>query len=114
MAIKTKNERITGNVQVWAIPKTRWENERDLEEGLPPFPFNYEIRTDRSWSEGAVCIHTQDIVVELPGGLDLLSAALKTLRDAKREILAEAERKCCEIDEKIQKLALLEYNPDGQ
>lgn len=106
MAITTKNQRISGPVNIWAIPKREWELAEEDDDG---FPFRYEIRTNNPWVEGAVKIHETEITVELPGGLDLLSAALKTLRDTKQEILAEAERRCCEIDEKINKLTLLEY-----
>ena len=113
MAIKTKDSTIYGTVNVWAIPKPSYVIEvarNTQEEGFSPF--DYEIRTDTCWQNGAVKLFEKEISLKLPAGIDLLHAALTTLKDQKKEILVEAEERCSLIDKQIQELALLEYVPE--
>jgi len=109
---RTKETPVTGEVQIWAVPKTQHMMECEREEGNPhPVPFEFEIRTERSWRDGAVKLHTVKITVTCPGGIDLLQSALNTLREEKEEERRKFERRMSELDQQIASLAMLEYIP---
>ena len=58
-------------------------------------------------------LYERDVTIMVPEGIDLLRAAIDTLRKEKEEALKEYEDKVERIDIEIQKLALLEYQKDG-
>ena len=110
--LHTESQQVTGLVSVWAVPKARWQIEEEVEDGNPrPFPFRFILSTSRVWEEGAVELTQKEISIYLPDGIDLLQAAMDTLRRAKSQILAEAEKKCQEIDEQMQRLMMITYQP---
>lgn len=110
--LKTNSHSVTGTVGIWAIPKSRWELDTEINEGTSqPFPFRFEIATNTVWTDGAIKLTDREVTWPIPDGIDLLHAALTTLKARRQEILAEAEKKCQEIEEQMQKLQLLSYSP---
>ena len=110
--LRTESQQVTGLISVWAVPKARWELEDELEAGnLHPFPFRFILSTSHVWTDGAVELTQKEVSIYLPEGIDLLQAAMDTLRRAKSQILAEAEKKCQEIDEQMQHLMMITYQP---
>ncbi len=108
---KTKETVVKGDIQVWAIPRTAWEMEQSEEK--EPAPFKFTLRTSAPYQDGAVKLNTQEIMVILPGGIDLLTAALSTLKEQ-----MEVERKTCdsriaELQKQVDALALIEYIPEA-
>ena len=112
---KTTKTPVTGEIEIWAVPKTNWEMEQETIEGdAHPIPFKFKLSTGKLWTDGAVKLHTQDISVVCPGGIDLLSSALATLREEKEEERRTFEKRIAELDMKIQALAMLTYIPEGE
>lgn len=111
---KTRETTVTGPIEIWAVPKTNWEMEREVAEGdAHPTPFKFRLSTGKVWTDGAVKLHTQDISVVCPGGIDLLSSALATLREEKETERKAFDLRMEELDQKIQALAFLTYIPEG-
>ena len=112
---KTRETTVTGEIEIWAVPKTAWEMEQEVDAGEPhPIPFKFKLSTGKVWTDGAVKLHTQDISVVCPGGIDLLSSALATLREEKEEERRNFEKRIKELDDKIQALAMLTYIPEAE
>jgi len=107
--MKSVAKTIEGKVFVWALPKDA--SYEDMTDG----PFKYEISQSSSyhWKTGAVMIHEQDVVVNVPAGIDLISKAFETLEAAKVEAQVEYNKKIMEIDKQIQGLLMLTHQPDG-
>ena len=112
---KTRETTVTGEIEVWAVPKTSWEMEQEVAEGEEyPIPFKFKLSTGKLWTDGAIKLHTQDISVVCPGGIDLLASALATLREEKEVERRAFEKRIVELDQKIQSLAMLTYIPEGE
>lgn len=105
----TKQSIITGEVSVWAIPKSSWE----MEKGADPFKFVLATG-DMSYCRGAVKVYTTKVDVMIPAGIDLLQQAIATLEEQQKNILAEAHKKHIELQEEINRLRLLTHAPSTQ
>ena len=79
----------------------------------PVLPFRFRISTDRIWADGAVKLHTTEMKMTLPGGIDLLQSALTTLREEKEVERRNYEEKIEALDKKIGQLAALAFIPEG-
>ena len=111
--LRTESQQVTGLISVWAVPKARWQLEEEISEGnFSPFPFRFILSTSHVWEDGAVELTQKEVSIYLPEGIDLLQAAMDTLRRAKSKILADAEKKCQEIDEQMQHLMMITYQPE--
>lgn len=99
---------VTGKVHVWALPKN--QDYDDMEGG----PFKYELTNSGSyhWKTGAVCVYEQDVTVEVPAGIDLISKAFETLNAAKVQAQVDYNQRIMEIDKQIHQLLMLTHQPD--
>jgi hypothetical protein len=112
---KTRETTVPGEIQVWAVPKTRHEMECEVEQGIAhPVPFSFRLSTVTLWTDGAVKLYTTDISVVCPGGIDLLASALNTLREAKEEETKTFNARIAELDQKINALAVLVFIPEEE
>lgn len=103
MDMKTKREPVIGPISVWAVPK----HPSTMQPG--DRPFNYELSTNKSyhWSTGAVCVHTEEVTLVLPEGINLYEKAMETLYAAKEEAGKDYLRRLAEIDKQIEGMKLL-------
>lgn len=104
---KTKQETVIGNVQIWAVPRSQYY----MDENPNAIPFRYELSTSRMWATGAVKVHEDDIAMVVPEGIDLLTKAVDTMKEEIAVTRADAQKKVEEIQERINSLLLLEYQP---
>jgi len=116
--MKTRKTSVEGTAYIWAYPNTDWEIEQDLKEAgdnkLTVEPFKYQITSNASnWRDESVLVHEFPVVGNVPEGIDLVKAAVKTLRAEIEEVQAEAAKKVSALEEKIKNLALIEYQPDA-
>ena len=106
--MKTETTTLEQTLEVWAIPVSKWRRENFPDDA----PFNYEVRTSKAWSEGAVKIHEADVKIVIPGGIDITKAAIETLREAQKEVRLEADQKVSDLADRINELLMLEHKPD--
>jgi hypothetical protein len=99
----TEHERISGEVEVWAVPVDQYTAE---ETGRL---FEYEIRTYRSFDDGAVKVCTDTITVDVPGGINLIEKAIETLDEKAAEHLKEYQEALKEIEHKKSQLLMLTH-----
>lgn len=94
----TKNEEVTGTVQIWAVPRQSW--------ALPDSPpFTYQI--GRSYYVGEVKVSEHKVTLQVPEGINLFLAAMDTLESAKQDAFKEYQNKAKAIDEQINAMRLL-------
>ena len=108
--IYTKNETLQTELDLWAIPKGKYELEEEVVAGNPaPTPFRYALyNTDsKPWLRGSVKITRQPHTFTVPGGINLYEMALETLEESKADVYKEAARQAKQIDEEINQLKLL-------
>ena len=106
--MKTETTTLTQVLQVWAIPVSAW-----MRKQYPDKPhFNYEVKTNKPWDEGAVKVHEAEVKIVIPAGIDITKAAIETLREAQKEVRIEADTKINELNERINDLLMLEYKPN--
>lgn len=95
----TKTEQVTGEVEIWAIPRQAWQDPTDP-------PFRYQI--GRSYIHtGEVKVSTHEVTLTLPAGVNLYLAAMDTLETAKADAFKEYQKKAEEIDKQIKSLLQL-------
>lgn len=94
----TKSEQVTGEVEIWAVPRQAWDP-----KDAPPF--KYQI--GRSYYTGEVKVVTHQVTLEVPAGVNLYMAAMETLESAKNEAFKEYQQKAAEVDRQIAELRLL-------
>jgi hypothetical protein len=115
--MKTKSTIVEGTNYIWAFPKTDWEIGQELKDVdgdmTKIVPFKYQITaSDCNWRDDSVLVHEFTTVGVVPAGIDLVKAAVKTLRAEIEQVQADAAKKVSELEEKIKTLALIEYQPD--
>lgn len=102
----TVSESVTGKVDIWAIPRSEWAPKDNP-------PFSYALYTGTvPYQDGAVKVHSYDVTLEVPAGINLLQAAMDTLEDAKvkaRETYMEQIRK---LDQQIKNLQMITHQPE--
>ena len=94
----SKAEQVTGTVTIWAKPRGPYDT-----DDAPPF--TYELT--RPWRDGEVLVATQEVTLQVPGGINLMAQAIVTLEKKRAEALEEYMDACKQIDEKISQLRLL-------
>lgn len=106
--MKSTAQAVTGTVYVWAVPKN--PNYDDLSEG----PFKYETSSSGSyhWKPGAVCVFEQEVTINVPAGIDMISMAFKTLEAAKVQAQVYYNQRIMEIDKQISQLLMLTHQPE--
>jgi len=113
--MQTKRTKVEGTCYIWALPKSDWQIEQDIEEhGVENvIPFRYVITANSAhYQTGAVKVHEFDVLGTVPEGVDLIKAAVKTMREEIAEIQKEAAKKVADLEEQIKHLALITYQPD--
>ena len=103
--MKTTNEVVAGNIDVWAVPTSVWEQE---ELGMGVFKYRLKGDCDRCWDDGAVKVHTQEIVVTVPDGIDLRERAVATLTEEQERIERECKERVANLEKQIRALLCLE------
>lgn len=118
--MRTKEEVVSTTGYVWARPKSDHMIKLELADVdgdvSKVMPFEYEVTTCSShWSEQAVQIHEFPIEALVPEGIDLMRAAVTTMQEEIARIRKEADDKIDELQDRINKLALIEHQrkPDG-
>jgi hypothetical protein len=109
MELKTESTEVTETLQIWAIPRSEWQIERDPAK----FPFRYEIRTGSPYQDGSVKVHEQEVSLYVPAGIDLRKKAIETLSEEIKTVKKDADTRVKDLEEQINSLALLEYKPDN-
>jgi hypothetical protein len=106
--MKSSAQSVAGKVHVWAVPKNP-----DYDD-MSGDPFTYEVTSSGSyhWKTGAVCVHDQDIIVEVPAGIDMISKAFETLNAAKVQAQFDYNQRIIEIDKQIHQLLRLTHQPE--
>ena len=113
--MKTHNIRWKQDLDVWATPMSAHRAAKLHEEDPTALPFDFEVRVGSPWRTGAVRLHTfLDMPWVLPDGLDLLTAAIRTLREEQKTTLEEADKKVAELEEQIKIMLRLTHDPIGQ
>ena len=106
--MKSTAQAVAGTVYVWAVPKN--PDYDDMSEG----PFKYEISNSGSyhWKTGAVCVFEQEVTINVPAGIDMISMAFKTLEAAKVQAQVDYNQRIMEIDKQMSQLLMLTHQPE--
>lgn len=107
--MKTERTEITRDVYVFVVPKSDWEI-NSLEPG--ELPYRYEVKSYDYGSESSVRIHKCPVTVTIPAGIDITMECISNLREQISEIRKKADTDIENLEERIRRLALLEYNPE--
>jgi len=115
--MKTEKTNVEGMCYIWAYPKTDWEIKSELRgvdgDMSKIVPFKYSITSnDSNWRDDSVKVHEFPVTGVVPEGVDLVKAAVETLREEIARVQAETKKKVDELEEKIKNLALIEYVPE--
>ena len=115
--MKTQLTKVDGKAYIWAVPKGEYTLGQEIRENGDSMvgicPFKYDVTCNESdWRSDSVLVAEFDIVGTVPAGIDLVLKAVETLRNQIVTIQAEAEKEVAKIEEKIRKLALIEYKPE--
>ena len=110
MDILTQRSLVSATVGIWAIPLSRYAMEC-AEPGT--HPFNYKLVIGNPWEMGATKVHEELVTLTMPAGINLLAAAVETLRSNKEEIMKDAMERMKEIDSQIQQLLMLSGPADS-
>lgn len=103
MDMKTKREPVTGQICVWAVPR----HPSSVKEGERPFSYELSTNSSYHWTTGAVNVHTEEVVVMLPEGINLYEKAMETLYKAKEDAGKQYLEQLAQIDRQIDSLKLL-------
>ena len=103
----TQREKVTGKVAIWAFT----ESEYNIKENNKP-PFFYQLRTTDPWQDNATKVIEYDVELEVPVGVDLLAKTVETLRARKEELTRRYAQESADLNEKINNLLTLSWNPD--
>ena len=97
---------VKGKVAIWAIPKTDAPADEEA--------FHYQLFSQgySPWQDGAVKVHEEEITIVVPEGINLVEAAVKTLRAAQDRIRAESVEQIEQLESRIKELALITYQPE--
>lgn len=103
----TKNESVVGEVQIWAVPRSKYYMEQHPSES----PFEYQLHTRDPWTTGAVRVCAHEVTLQVPAGVNLLAAAVETLEAKIKEAEATYLRTKLELQEQINNLLMLSHSP---
>ena len=104
----TKKETVSGKVSVWATPACK----ADILDGKPPFEYSLDTRNAYWMGDNQTCVMTEDVELQIPAGIDLLAKTIETLKKKKEEVQAAAYKQQIDIQEQINSLLTLTYQPD--
>ncbi len=107
----TNKKQVTGEISVWAFPRTEWERDQAAKEG-DNSPFKYELRTDSPYDDEAIKVCTDTITIRMPSGIDLLGKIIETLKEKKEHTKNIANIRIAALEEKMNSLLML-ASPDN-
>jgi len=99
--MRTKEEDVTQEVAVWAIPDKYEQTDK---------PFIFKLSTITPWEEGAVKVCTEQVTITVPEGINLMAKAVETLEGLKDEEVAEHNTRLANLDAQIQNLLRLTHD----
>lgn len=101
--MKTKETEVTGSVTVYAIPS-----------GKKDAPFDYKIYDDTCdlSSEHRIKVHSTEIVIILPAGINLVEKAIETLEEKRAKAREEYYREDTRLQNEINKFLQLTHQPE--
>ena len=108
--MKTTMTEVTEPLCIWAIPKHEYQIEADPHS----LPFNYEFRRKghTPYQDGSTLVHTVDVTLVVPAGIDLLEKAIETLKSEIQKTRAEAQVQVEKLEKQIEGLLMLEHKDD--
>jgi len=105
----TTKQVVSGPVSIIAKPAPM----DDVKEGKPPFVYKLKAGYgDYFLDSNEIKVSTEEIEMLLPAGIDLLAATVETLKKKKEEVLARAHREATALQDEINSLLMLTYQPD--
>jgi len=109
-SIHTEETTCKGEVSVFARPNRNYDPE------TPESPsFTYELKEGRHhWDRKAVLVVTHEVELGVPAGVNLVAAAVATLRESIEEKKRELAKEISELEDEISKLALITYEPEEE
>lgn len=102
--MKTKQQLVTQEMFVWAIPKN--PAYADMSDG-ELFTYELWVGGDHHWRSDSICVHKAEVGIELPEGIDLIHQAFATLEAKKDAALTKYNDEIRKIDEQISQMRLL-------
>ena len=93
----TEQETLTAQLQVWAVPHSKWHLENYPEDGY----FRMEVRTDEPYGDNNILCNEQEVKIVLPAGIDLGAKAIDTLKAEIEQTRREAKERCELLQERI-------------
>jgi hypothetical protein len=108
--METTREAVKGKIHIWAVPRSEYE----IKNSEDKLPFELKLSTMGHYYGGddSVRIDTQEVTVYSPEGIDLVDAALQTLRDLMTEKKKEHQTAIDLIETKIKALLRIEHLPN--
>ena len=110
MSIITVEQELPVTLYVDAVPPSKY-NDDELKQG-------YGIRINSyNWgsvTDNAISICKREITITIPGGVDVLTGMVESLKAEQQKLRAEAEIKCNAIESQIQSMLCIEHNPRDQ
>jgi len=103
--MKTENISVTNTIYVWAVPKN--PDYDDMSNGL--FKFELSNSGGYHWKDTAICIHQEDVTLDVPAGIDLLGKAVDTIESKIVAATAEYEKKVAELKHQLSGLLQLTH-----
>lgn len=106
MKLLTTKENLEITLGIWAVPKY---------ETVPgEFPFTYDVTasTSHHWRSSAILVHSADVFVQVPAGVDLYPKAHETLDLQEKEALRVYMERVKEINE--QRAGLLQLTHQAE
>lgn len=107
--MKTEETVVTGNMYVFAVPKTEYEIGR-LESG--ELPFRYTLKSYDYEGGDSVRVCEFPVTGIVPAGIDITMKAIEGFREQIIEVQKDADRQIEVLEDKIKALLLITYQPD--
>ena len=108
----TEQETLTANLQIWAIPHSKWHIENFPDDGY----FRYAVTTEAPYGDNNILCNEVETTIVLPAGIDLGAKAIETLKADIAKTRREAKERCELLQEQINCMQQLthmveEYDP---
>ena len=107
--MKTEKTLVEGTMYVFAKAKSKYQLET-MEAG--ELPFTYELKSYDYGDEDCVRLHEFDVSDYLPEGIDITLKCVENLQEQIAAVQQRAEKDIEELEERIRRLAMIEYHPD--
>jgi hypothetical protein len=108
--VKTTEETIRATVYVYARAKTPYQLE-NLSEG--ELPYDYHVKDYDYGDESSVRICAQDILLQIPAGIDVTQKCIENLKEKIRAVEEQAKKDIEDLNKRIRDLSLIEFQPEN-